>query len=260
MPDEIISNEATPEVTPEVADDGQVADGIGEIENLDDEQEVELLSLDEFGDKLVSVQVDGKELRVPLKEALSGFMRNEDYTQKSQRNAEERRQAQNGIAIQQALERDPQNALALLEQRYGVSQESSDEELDLDPLELQLRQTNRRLDTFEQERALEQLNQTVASLQTRYGSDFDANEVVARALALNSNDLEGVFKQMAFDKVHEEALVTRKKVAETATITQKKRQASVVTGGSNPRSADVVSQQPKSVRESFELAKRQLNP
>lgn len=252
------SNEAIPEVTPEVADDGQVADGIGEIENL--EGEGEQLSTDETEVQMVTVKIDGQDVEVPLDEALAGYQRQSDYTRKTQELAEQKRQAQNALTIQEALERDPQNALALLNQRYGVSQELLDEELDLDPLERQLRQTNRRLDSFEQERALDQLNKTVASLQTRYGSDFDANEVVARALALNSDDLEGVFKQMAFDKVHEEALVTRKKVAETAKITQNKRQASVVTGGSTPRSAGVPAAQPQSIREAYELAKRQANP
>lgn len=263
MPDEIISNEVTPEVTPEVADEGQVSEGIGEVENLEVDGD-EQLSLDDESDQMVTVKIDGQDVQVPLSEALAGFQRQADYTRKTQELAEQRRQAQNGIAIQEALERDPQNALALLNQRYGFNQEALDEDLDLDPVERQLRQVNQRLESFEQQRALEQLNATVASLQTRYGSDFEANEVVKRALELGSDDLEGVFKQMAFDKVREDALVVRglreKRAAETARITQNKRQASVVSGGSTPRSADVESQQPQSIREAYELAKRQANP
>mgnify|MGYP003660765602 CR=1 FL=1 len=35
---------------------------------------------DDFGDKYVKVKVDGAELDVPIKEALSGYQRQADYT------------------------------------------------------------------------------------------------------------------------------------------------------------------------------------
>jgi hypothetical protein len=52
---------------------------------------------------------------------------------------------------------------------------------------------------FEHQKAADELERTVASLQTKY-EDFDANEVVSRALALGSTDLEAVYKQISFDK------------------------------------------------------------
>jgi hypothetical protein len=71
-----------------------------------------LLPVDEFGDKYVSCnQVDGEEVRVPLKEALSGYQRQADYTRKTQELSEQRRQVQFGAALQEALQNDPSGTL-----------------------------------------------------------------------------------------------------------------------------------------------------
>ena len=108
---------------------------------------------------------------------------------------------------------------------------------------------------------MDQLEKTVASLQTRYGSDFDSDEVIARALAMGSSDLEAIYKQIAFDRVYEDATVVRqlrqKKATEDTQITNAKRQAGVVSGASSAKNADVSSKPITSLREAFEAAKRQ---
>ena len=82
-----------------------------------------------------------------------------------------------------------------------------------------------RVQAFEQQKALEELDRTVQTLQNRYGADFDANEVVAKALAVGSTDLESVYKQIKFDSVYEDAQVIRqlreKKAKETEQITSR---------------------------------------
>jgi uncharacterized protein YeeX (DUF496 family) len=88
---EVVSNESVEEVTPELESEGQVTEAIEEIESLS-EQEIEMLPVDEFGEKYVSVQVNGEEVQVPLKEALSGYQRQADYTRKTQELSEQRRQ------------------------------------------------------------------------------------------------------------------------------------------------------------------------
>lgn len=256
MSDAVI-DEAIDAEAPEPQGEGQAEPEVGGVENLE-EEEVELLSIDEFGNRMVSVQVGGQEVRVPLSEALAGFMRQEDYTRKTQSVAEERKQAQFGVAIQQALENDPHGALEMLNKRYGASQQASDEELDLDPLELAVRRTNQRLDAIDTQNALNQLNQTVASLQTKYGEDFDADEVVARALALGSSDLEGVYKTIAFDRINDERIklrdtATRKVVGDNKAVVGK-RKAAVVSGASTPRSADRPASDSTSIRDAFSKA------
>ena len=255
------SNEISTEATPELESNGQVEEVLDVVENLTEEQ-IELLPVDEYGDKYVSVSVGGEEVQVPLKEALSGYQRQADYTRKTQELSEQRKQVQYGVALQEALQNDPNGTLALLSQHYGVAQQpSEEEELYMDPVEKQYRQLDQRLAAFEQQKAMDQLEKTVQSLQTRYGSDFDAQEVVAKALALGSSDLEAVYKQVAFDRLYDDASAVRhlreKKAQEQTQVTQAKRQASVVSSGSSASSADVSAKPITSLRDAYEAAKRQ---
>jgi hypothetical protein len=258
---EVVSNESVEEVIPEAETEGQITEAIEEIESLS-EQEIEMLPVDEYGDKYVSVQVNGEEVRVPLKEALSGYQRQADYTRKTQELSEQKRQVQFGAALQEALQNDPNGTLSLLSQHYGtVQQPSEEEEMYMEPYEKQYKLLDQRLQAFEKTKALDDLERTVASLQTRYGSDFDANEVVSRALAMGSSDLEAVYKQVAFDRIYEDASAVRqirdKKAEEQTKTIQAKRQASVVSGGAKSVSADVSAKPITSLREAFEAAKRQ---
>jgi hypothetical protein len=255
------SNEISTEATPELESNGQVEEVLDVVENLTEEQ-IELLPVDAYGDKYVSVSVGGEEVQVPLKEALSGYQRQADYTRKTQELSEQRKQVQYGVALQEALQNDPNGTLALLSQHYGVAQQpSEEEELYMDPVEKQYRQLDQRLAAFEQQKAMDQLERTVQSLQTRYGSDFDANEVVSKALSLGSSDLEAVYKQVAFDRLYEDASAVRhlreKKAQEQTQVTQAKRQASVVSSGSSASSADVSAKPITSLRDAYEAAKRQ---
>ena len=255
------SNEISTEATPELESNGQVEEVLDVVENLTEEQ-IDLLPVDEYGDKYVSVSVGGEDIRVPLKEALSGYQRQADYTRKTQELSEQRKQVQFGAALQEALQNDPNGTLALLSQHYGVAQQpSEEEELYMDPVEKQYRQLDQRLAAFEQQKAMDQLEKTVQSLQTRYGSDFDAQEVVSKALALGSSDLEAVYKQVAFDRLYDDASAVRhlreKKAQEQTQVTQAKRQASVVSSGSSASSADVSAKPITSLRDAYEAAKRQ---
>ena len=258
---DINSNEVTAEETLE--DLGQSQEVADVVDALTAE-EIDLLPVDEFGDKYVSVLVNGEEVNVPLKEALSGYQRQADYTRKTQELSEQRRQVQFGAALQEALQNDPSGTLALLSQHYGVEQTTSEEEdLFMDPVEKQYRQLEQRIQAFEQQKAMDELERTVQSLQNRYGADFDANEVVAKALATGSSDLESVYKQIAFDRVYEQSRSIRENAAKQNEVknkvTEAKRQASVVSGTSTAKSADVSAKPITSLRDAFEAAKRQLS-
>jgi len=258
---DITDSEILAEETPMTEVEGQLQEVTDVVDALTEEQ-IDLLPVDEFGDKYVTVTVSGEEVRVPLKEALSGYQRQADYTRKTQELSEQRRQVQFGAALQEALQNDPQGTLNLLSQHYGVQQApSEDEDLFLDPVEKQYRELEQRVQAFEHQKAMDELERTVQSLQSKYGSDFDANEVISKALALGSSDLESVYKQLAFDKVYEDAKAVRalreKKAQEAQQVTQAKRQAAVVSGGASSVSADVSAKPITSLRDAFEAAKRQ---
>jgi hypothetical protein len=206
--------------------------------------------------------VDGEEVSVPVKEALAGYQRQADYTRKTQELSEQRKQVQFAATLAESLQNDPAGTLQALQQHYGVGTVAAipEEEEWLDPAEKQLRQLEQRIAAFEQSNAMDELTRTIDSLQSKYGDDFNADEIVAKALTTGSTDLEAIFKQITFDKVYSKASEAEKKLAEEQSRIEAKRSASVVSGGSaNKNSAAPKAAKPTSVFEAFEQAKKTLN-
>jgi hypothetical protein len=238
----------------------EVSTEIGEAPEIS----TDYFAWDEYADKPVKLNVAGEEIDVPLKEALAGYQRQADYTRKTQELSEQRKQVQFGSALQEALQNDPKSTLELLKQHYGLEeQQSSEDELLLDPVEKQYRQLESRMKAFEQEKAMRDLEKTVESLSRKYGDAFDADEVIAKALATGNSNLEAVYKQTAFDRIFEQNVtanqVKAKKAEDEKLIVQAKRDATVVSKGASAKSADVSSKPVTTLREAFELAKKQLN-
>ena len=257
-----MSNDNTVDSAIEAPDFGQaeVSTEIGEAPVVAQDY----FTWDEYADRPVKLNIAGEEIDVPLKEALAGYQRQADYTRKTQELSEQRKQVQFGSALQEALQNDPKSTLELLKQHYGLEeQQSSEDELSLDPVEKQYRQLESRMKAFEQQKALNDLEKTVESLSRKYGDAFDADEVIAKALATGNSNLEAVYKQTAFDRIFEQNVtanqVKAKKADDEKAIVQAKRDATVVSKGASAKSADVSSKPVTTLREAFELAKKQLN-
>ena len=255
--------------TVDSAIEAPIAEAIGQAEVSTEIGEAPVVAQDyftwdEYADRPVKLNIAGEEIDVPLKEALAGYQRQADYTRKTQELSEQRKQVQFGSALQEALQNDPKSTLELLKQHYGLEeQQSSEDELLLDPVEKQYRQLESRMKAFEQEKAMRELEKTVESLSRKYGDAFDADEVIAKALATGNSNLEAVYKQTAFDRIFEQNVtanqVKAKKADDEKAIVQAKRDATVVSKGASAKSADVSSKPVTTLREAFELAKRQLN-
>jgi hypothetical protein len=255
MSDIEITEATDDQVTP---DEGQVSEAVdAEVETP--EAEPELFDYTEVGDKFVKLQVDGEEVLVPVKEALAGYQRQADYTRKTQELSEQRKNIEYAAALQEALQSDPQGTLQLLQQQFGQPAVSEEEDIWIDPTEKQLKELEKRLVSFEQQRAMDELAKTIDSLQSKYGDDFNADEVVAKALATGATDLEAVFKQLAFDKVYAKATEANKKLAKEQERLEAKRGATIVSSASTSKGTTApASAPPKTVFEAFEQAKRQL--
>lgn len=239
--------------------DGQVEGDVGGASEA-----VETFDWSEYGDKHVKVTVSGEEIEVPLNEALAGYQRQADYTRKTQELAEQRQQIQFAAAIQQALDNDPASTIQLLQQHYGISAgQDPVEDMYVDPVEKQFQSLESRVRAFEEAQAMQELERTIQSLQSKYGEDFDANEVVAQALAHGSSDLEAVYKQIAFDRLwgrqRAESEFAAKKAAEEAAILEAKRSTGgIVAGGSSAQGATVGSGPITSLRDAYAAAKAQM--
>lgn len=256
------NNIANPENVVDPVADGQVNE-VTEVTAETPAQEQEFFDYTEIADKVVKLQVDGQEVVVPVKEALAGYQRQADYTRKTQELSEQRKQVQFAATLADALQKDPAGTLQALQKHYGLGapiQDQQAEEEYLDPAEKHLRSLEQRIASFEQQKAMDDLTRTIDSLQSKYGDDFNADEVVAKALATGSTDLEAVFKQITFDKVYSKASEAQKKLSEEQSRVEAKRQAAVVSGGSaNKNSVVAKTAKPTSVFEAFEQAKKTLN-
>ena len=257
-----INNIANPEDVVNPDANGQV-DETTEVVAETPQEELELFDYTEIADKVIKLQVDGEEVVVPIKEALAGYQRQADYTRKTQELSEQRKQVQFAASLAESLQSDPVGTLQALQKHYGVNAPSQDQQVEeewLDPAEKHLRSLEQRIAAFEQQKAMDELTRTIDSLQSKYGDDFNADEVVAKALATGSTDLEAVFKQITFDKVYSKASDAQKKLMDEQARVEAKRSAAVVSGGSaNKTSVAPKPAKPTSVFEAFEQAKKTLN-
>ena len=256
------------EFTTEVAEPTDGGQSVSDETTASVQQEVDYLDWDSAADKYVKVTVDGSEVEVPLKEALSGYQRQADYTRKTQELAEERREVQFARAIQQALDNDPAATVELLKSHYGLTnQQASDlmgeeDDLFVDPIEKQYRELDNRIRSFEEQQAYQELERTISSLQSKY-DDFDANEVVASALASGMTDLEAVYKQMAFDKLYQQQqiqkqIASQQSAKEQQVVDAKRQAGAVVSSGSSAANTSSGTGQISSLRDAFAAAKQQL--
>lgn len=206
----------------------------------------EYVDFDSFGDKYVKVKVDGEELDVPLKEAVSGYQRQADYTRKTQELSAQRENLQRAATIAEALERDPLATLDVLGRYYGANQPFANQEPAYqepeftDPLERQVWELNQKIASFEQLQAQQELEREVSRLQTQY-PDFNPVEVITTALQLGTDNLEAVYKQVAYDKLVRE-VQTYRQATQVMTDQEKavedaKRQAAFVAGGASANGA-----------------------
>jgi len=245
---------ASTEVIDPIVEDGQVEE-LGEAGVI---EEPDFFDYTDVADKVVKIQVNGEEVTVPLQEALAGYQRQADYTRKTQELSEQKKQVQYASALQEALQNDPAATLQLLQQQYGLNVQPEEEEW-MDPAEKQFRSLEQRIAAFEQSKAMDELQRTIESLQSKYGEDFNPDEVVAKALATGSTDLEAIFKQVTFDKVYSKASESSKKLADEQARVQAKRSATIVsTGSSSKGGSPATTTQPKTVFEAFEQAKKGL--
>lgn len=263
MSDELATS--TPSVEPVLEGTGSPDTG-----SVTETQDTPILSVEEYSNYRVPVKLDGEQLEVPLSEALAGYQRQADYTRKTQELAQQKEQFQFATALQAALDNDPAATINLLSKHYGISRETvtdmiaDGEDFDaLDPVEQKYRELDKRIASFEDYQTKQEIEREVKLLQSKY-EDFNINEVITTAMRLGSTDLEGTYKQIAFDKMMAKAELERQarehQQQKEASLLEAKRQASVVSGGASA-TASTTSEtfEPiTSIAEAWAAAKRQM--
>lgn len=266
-PEAVEVSETSDTIAPDTPPAEEVV-GQAEVEGQTAEPEVPALSLDEYGNHLVPIKVNGETQMVPIAEAVNGYQRQADYTRSKQ-------QLARAEAIQTALSLDPERTLRVLADEYGVGEfvqrgpqipvdENPTTAPTADPTVSALQAQVQHLMGIQAEA---ELNRTLAGLEQKYGDLYDEQELIAaarRAEIQSPAELEKVFRDLTFDKVYAQASA-QKQYAESGKSEDANRAAAVeraqaLVSSGNGANGSVSSAQPviNSVQDAYELAKKQL--
>lgn len=198
--------------------------------------------------ELYTVRVDGKEEKVTFEEMQKGYMRQRDYTQKTQTVAAEKAEIAQLKGLATQLENNPRATLVALAGALGVdfgtakqamSSQSGDEDLEpwervqrgVDQLTQQYNadkaaQTAQQKSAAENARVKAQIDGEIAALHSAHG-DFVNDELIAYAVKHSIADVSVAWKAWQHDTAEE------KRILDLNTATEAKRRAGVVNAGSN---------------------------
>ena len=128
--------------------------------------------------------------QVTLEELESGYLRQSDYTKKTQTLAQQRAEAEQALRLMAALSEDPVGTLQALQTNLL----GADNEEDLDPYEQQLREHEERFAQLEHERFEQELMGIVSGLENQYADrGFDRDTVLEWAVQHEIPNLEAAF-------------------------------------------------------------------
>ena len=221
----------------------------------DDAPEVDEFDFESVKDKTVSVKVNGETFEVPLAELRDGYMRQEDYTRKTQQLAADREVVRWAKVLQEGFQTNPQGTIQYLAQQFGIGltnepdpwQELVENDPSLVPIvdrvrqqEQELAELRREAQTTAQERETAAVRAELNEVQSKY-PDFDPQQVIPVALQ-NGVRLETAYKiwkadQLANVQVDQEAIAA--KAAEVAAKREKARaaKAKVAQGATKSKAA-----------------------
>ena len=230
-------------------------------------EEVEAPWWEQRGEDTVTVKVNGREVEVPLSEALKGYQRQADYTQKTTEVATLRKAAEWGQAMQHALRVDPLATLSQLAEALGVGfnpkadTELGEEVFDSEDARFaQLRnEFEQRLEAIDEETQISRLQRELIHLNHKYGESFDQTEVLSYVQEQLNEGNDVPFEQAFLILQGQKMLAEQQKAAKRkAAETANKRTAAAAVGNqvsrANPaaRGVEQVSKE-LNLREIFNL-------
>lgn len=215
---------------------------------------------DAYNDHLVKIKVNGEEREVPLAELRNGYMRQADYTVKTQDLANQRDQLKNAIEIEEAFKRNPELATMALAEYYGftplggtVQQDTGgwgDEDAQPDPAMLKIAELERTIKQLVTTQSEQYLDQEAQALVERYPG-VDPDVVKRHAIARNLPNLEVAARDLLFDDRNEAWQSLQERKWQEQELIEKKRQAGVVSPGTGPANGSVGTPPPNTAGRSF---------
>lgn len=202
------------------------------------------------------VKIHGVEMEVTLEEALSGYMRQQDYSRKTQALATQKQELAQAEALTMALKRDPAGTLAALAEQFGVTELASED--DDDPYRGKFRSLEEEIKSLRLDVVQRQIDREVSQVKDRYGADDAQVEEAMAFAAQNGVTLLTAYRDIFFDDVFEVSKTARQRKLAEADIAAQKANAGVVHLGTSSAgsTATKVVERPKTVREAYLLAQQ----
>jgi hypothetical protein len=220
---------------------------------------------------LYEVQAGGKTEKVTFEEMQKGYMRQADYTRKTQEVATERQRVQQLQQLSTALENNPRETLTALARALNVDigtaaaalAPQGDEEDPIARLERGFQslsqQITSRAQTEQQARDTanraaqikSQIDNEMAQLHSQHG-DFPDTELIQYAVDRGLTNLDVAFRSWRYDALEAQ------RIAEANAATEAKRRAQVVGGGTTTSASSIVpgtAGSKPSVREAWAMAR-----
>jgi hypothetical protein len=225
----------------EVDDDSSVDETDEDIDSdtddgLEDQDDVteDVFDFDSIKDKPVQVTVGGETFEVPLNELRNGYMRQADYTRKTQQIAAQGELVRWAQDLQEALTSDPKGTIKYFQEQLGLLDDDGvSDDPELGPIVKELRETRRELAELRQSQqqvAQERVNAEVQSelsqMKSKY-TDFDPVQVLPIAIE-NGLTMEMAYKVWKADRVDQESAAQEaaRRKAEQAAVKRDKARAS----------------------------------
>lgn len=172
-------------------------------------------------------------------EAAKGYMRNRDYTQKTQDLANQRRIAQRGADLLTALDQDPQATVELIANTYKVNQpvvatasaatnewgepvEAPADTPEVAALKAEIQQLRGTVGNVAQQQQRSVLMNEIADVQSRYG-DFDQDVILRHMQANDIPTVEMAYRDLNWVELQESAATQQKIEAEQQQVLEEKR-------------------------------------
>lgn len=174
-------------------------------------------------------------------ELKQGHMRQADYTRKTQELADQRKLAERGTTLLNALDQNPQEAIELIARTYGVQVPSAApaarpavdefgvpvEQPTVDPasaeLQGQVRQLSGQVLSLQQQQQRDALLGEVRRLEAEHGEAFDRQAVLTHMQANGISSVETAWRDLVFEERNAAYLEAQQRSQEQQQVLEQKR-------------------------------------
>ena len=211
-------------------------------------------------------EIDGTP--ITLDEARNGYLRQADYTRKTQEVAERARQLSQYEALATALETNPRLAMEAIAEATGFQvmpkgqRPEAHDDVDyseLDPSEARIAQLEAKIAAQEERERMAAIDNEMQTLKSTYG-DFDEQALLTHAIRTQASSLTDAFRTMKFADLEAELAELKSAKDVQAEREAAKSAAQVVHSTTGVRGAQPAPETEVygGIREAFEAAKKQL--